>query len=479
MAKTSEASPSAQSEKTKPCAPWRRGFSANQTIQRVRPREKRDYVLNPHKGTTTFQRFNGDPLYEGNRWNDRVAPLEFKPPRGKLKNDRYPDTTIAYCRWIWSVLEPEKGKRRWDIIEGALTAAEQRGQTLQLRLQPYAGDDLPEWFWELGGVRQRQPTTYGFREPDANHPAYLKHWGEFLRAAGERFDGHPNLESFDIAYAGPWGEAGGNATLATAAKFVDLYLRSFKRTQLLSMLGTHGCAYAAKQKRAIGWRADCLGDMRTDGRGQVPDGLNWNHMYDAYPREVVRNGVAEAWKTAPVTFETCWTVGYWWEHGWDVDWIIAQALKYHVSVFMPKSCYLPEEIAEKMADFDNRMGYRFVLRQMILPMEAKPGQRFKVPVNLDNMGVAPIYRPYRFAYRFRQNGKEEIVHSKQDPRTWMPGVVWFEDTITFPKFLRQGSAKIDVGIVDPETNQAKVKFAIEDLRADGWHPMTMMDVARA
>jgi len=469
----------AKSERVKPCAPWRRGFAANQTIQRVRPKEKRDYVLNPHKGTTTFQRFNGDPLYEGNRWNDRVALLEFKPPR-RLKNDRYPDTTISYCRWIWSVLEPEKGKRRWDIIEGALKAAEERGQTLQLRLQPYASDDLPAWFWDLGGVRQKKDTSYGFREPEANHPAYFKHWGEFIRAAGERFDGHPNLESFDVAYAGPWGEAGGNTTPATAAKFVNVYLRAFRKTQLLSMLGTHGCRYAAGlTNRKIGWRADCIGDLRRDGRGFVPDGLNWNHMYDAYPSEVVRNGVLNAWQSAPVTLETCGTVGTWFEGGYDVDWIIEQALKYHISVFMPKSCYIPEEWADKIADFNNRMGYRFVLRQLLLPLEVKPGERFKIQVSIDNMGVAPIYRPYRFAYRFRGSGQEAVITSKQDARAWMPGQVWFEEALTAPAFLKPGtSAKLDVGLADPETKQPKVKFAIEDVRSDNWHPMTMVDVVK-
>jgi len=455
---------------------WRRCFSADQVIQRVRPRESHAYILNPHKGTTTFQRFNGDPLYEGSRWNDRVAPMEFKPFRGRLKYERYPDTTIAYCRWIWSVIEPEKGKYRWDIIDGALEAARVRGQTLQLRLQPYAGDDLPEWFWEMGGVRQRRPTTYGFREPDLNHPSYLKHWGGFIRAAGRRFDGHPNLESFDIAYGGPWGEAGGNASRGTAAKLAEVYLRSFKRTQLLSMLGTHGCGYAAKTGRAIGWRADCFGDVRQEGRGVVPDRLCWNHMYDAYPKELAHCGVEEAWKSAPVTFETCWTVGHWHEKGWDVDWILEQGLRYHISVFMPKSCYIPEELMDKIMEFNRRMGYRFVLRQMTLPLEAKPGQSFKVEVSLENVGVAPIYRPYQFAYRFRQGGREEVVPSRQDPRKWLPDHIWFSERIRFPRWLRRGSVRLDVGMVNPETGKPRVRLAIEEVRGDGWHPMTMLDV---
>ena len=485
---------------TKATAAWRRGFAPGQTIQRVRPRESFAYLGNPHKGTTTFQRFNGDKLYGGERWDDRGAPTEFKPFDGNVRNEGYPQTTMAYLRWLWRVIEPEKGAFRWEIIDGALEAARVRGQTLQVRLMPYAQDDLPEWFWGTGAARVAKKTTYGLREPDVNDPLFIKHWCDLIRAFGKRYDGHPDLESFDVAYGGPWGEMGGNSNKATAKKVVDGYLRSFKETQLVSMLGTHGCAYAArKTARRIGWRGDCFGDLRTEGRGQVPEGLCWNHMHDAYPREVVEDGVAEAWRAAPVTLETCWTVGHWHKQGWDVDWILDQGYRYHISVFMPKSCAIPEEWAEKMAEFDRRMGYRFVLRQMILPLEVKPGQRFEAPVWIDNVGCAPIYRRYRFAYRFRQAGREEVIHSKQDIRKWMPGHSWFKERVAAPGWLRPGSAKVDVGIVEEgegasgrrqapaeqdvlrqqateATKAVRVKLAIEPVREDGWHPMGLVDV---
>lgn len=456
---------------------WRDVFGPDEVIQRVRPTEFRGYVPNPHRGTTTFQRFNGDPLYPDMWWNDRVAPTEFKKPAGSLKNKKYPDTTMSYCRWVWAVIEPEKGKYRWDIIDGALKAAQERGQTLQVRVQPYIADeDVPRFYWEMGGTPLRKRGRR--KEIDHNNPAYIKHWGDLIRAFGKRYDGHPDLESFDIAYGGACGETGGNCTRETAEKLVDIYLASFRKTQLLSMLGTHGSAYAAgKRPGEIGWRADCLGDMRDSGMGVVPDNKNWRHMHDAYPKEVVECGLRDAWKTAPVTLETCWTVPYWHKQGWDVDWILEQALRYHISVFMPKSCYIPDEWKDKIAEWDNRIGYRFVLHQLTLPLEAKPGQRIEILVFLDNIGCAPIYRPYKFAYRFRQGKKAEIVHSKQDIGTWMPHEqTWFRDKIIFPESLKPGVAEMDVGIVDPETNVPKVRFAIKEVDDEGWHPMTSMDV---
>ena len=453
---------------------WRDAFHKDEVLQRVRPKKSDAYLPNPHRGTTTFQRFNGDALYPGLEWDDSKGPLEFKPFDGTLKNPRYPDTTLSYCRWLWSVLEPEKGKFRWEIIDGTLEAARVRGQTVQMRIQPYINNDMPKWFWELGGKVDPNADP-ARREPNNNQPLYAKHFGDIIRAFARRYDGHPGLESFDIAYGGACGETGGNTTRATARKLVDVYLKAFKRTQLISMLGTLGCAHAAKFKH-VGWRADCLGDMRTEGKGYVPEGLNWNHMYDCYPKEVHENGVSERWKTAPVTMETCWTVGYWEKMGWDVDWILEQALKYHTSVFMPKSSFIPDRWREKIDAFDRRLGYRFVLRQVNLPLEAKAGARIPFWIWIENAGVAPIYRPYVLAFRFRQGKNAHVVRVKSDIRTWMPGDWVSADKVSFPKTLKRGEVDVDIGIVDPKTEQPKVLFAIDKRSDDGWHPLTKMDV---
>ena len=89
-------------------ARWRDAFHKDEVLQRVRPQESQDYLPNPHRGTTTFQRFNGDDLYPGLHWDDSKGPLEFPPFSGdplSLHNPKYPDTTLSYCRWLWSIID--------------------------------------------------------------------------------------------------------------------------------------------------------------------------------------------------------------------------------------------------------------------------------------------------------------------------------------------------------------------------------------
>jgi hypothetical protein len=461
---------------------WRSAFAPGEVIQRVRPKEFAGWLANPHRGTTTFQRFNGDALNPGLTWSDKDGPTSYRRFAGDRRNPQYPDTTIAYCRWPWVTIEPEQGRFRWEIIDGALAAAKARGQTLQVRLQPYAGGSgLPAWFWDRGGrpdgvaASARDGADRTRWEPDHNHASYLRHWGALIRAFGRRYDGHPDLESVDVAYAGSCGECGGNSSAATARALVDVYRRSHRRTPLISMHGTAGCRYAARFP-AMGWRHDCFGDLSADGQGVVPDGLAWNSMYEDIPKGIHSCRIADTWKTAPVVFETCWTVGYWEQKGWDIDWILAQGLKWHASVFMPKSSFIPDRFRERIDAFDRRLGYRHVLRQLTLPLEAKPGVRIAFWLWLENVGVAPLYRDYALALRFRQGRSITVAPLALDLRTVLPGDAMLDGTLTFPRALRRGEVEVQIGIIDRRTLAPVAELAIEPRGADRWHPLTRMDV---
>jgi hypothetical protein len=482
----------------KPIKRWRDAFGSEEKVQRVRPRETDAYIHNPHRGTTTFQRFQGEDTYPATITSDTHGPLEFPSTKTIRDNVKYiPRTSLTYCRWPWKWLEPEKGNFNWKLIDSTLKAARESGQTAQLRFQPYtmrwdtekeppkakryppgSSVNVPDWYWDTGAPWIERG-TYAANEPDSNDPLYLQHFGDFIRAFAARYDGHPDLESIDMAYAGFWGESGGNSTEATAQKLTDIYLESFKKTQLLSMLGTPGCEHAARRGETrsgtpIGWRADCFGDLRSPEVREVPRGLAWNHTYDAYPREITRCGVKDAWKTAPVTMETCGNVATWVLAGYDLDRIIAEGYDYHMSVFMPKNAFFPERALEKLIAFDKRIGYRYELRQVLLPLEAKSGSKIHIEVFLDNVGVAPIYRPYKLALRFKQGKTVKVAHFDQDIRSWLPGHTYFTEELPFPEGFERGEVKIAAGIVD-EKDTPRVWFAIDAKTDEGWHPLTSID----
>jgi len=485
--------------KRPPIRRWRDAFGPNEKIQRVRPPESNAWIPNPHRGTTTFQRFQGDPLYPCWVWSDTHGPTEFKNLKGKTppENEKYvPRTTLTYCRWPWAWLEPRKGQYRWDIIDGALAAAHARGQTAQLRFEPYTSRvdydktpcaakrhpsqrsvNVPDWYWDTG-ARWIRKGVYAANEPDSNDPRYIKHFGDFIRAFAKRYDGHPDVESVDIAYAGFWGESGGNATATTGSTLTRIYLRSFKRTQLISMLGTPGCGFAAKitqgMRTHVGWRADCFGDLRNPNVPEIPRGTAWNHTF-AYPRLIAKHGITEAWRSAPITMESCGTVTSWYQDDYDFDVIMREGLRYHMSVLMPKSTFFPKAVRNKIIEFDKRIGYRFALREILLPLEAKRGERITADFLIDNVGCAPIYRPYRLALRFRQGRKSAVVALKQDIRTWMPGHACFSEKIPIPRTLKPGEAKVDFVILGDQ-NQPRVWFALDAKTSDGWHPLTCIDL---
>jgi hypothetical protein len=95
---------------------------------------------------------------------------------------------------------------------------------------------------------------------------------------------------------------------------------------------------------------------------------------------------------------------------------------------------------------------------------------------VDNVGVAPIYRDYRFALRFQQGAAARVVELAADIRRWLPDLNWFRETVALPAEFQPGEVQVAAGIVDPVTQRPAVRFAIEETAADGWHPLTSVDV---
>lgn len=470
-------------------------LSAQQPAVVVKPQEIKDVLVNPGIGFTTFQRFNGDALNAGNKWTEGF-PIDYQPFHGSLENKNFPETSIAYFRIYWRFIEPKKDVYRWDILDKALQAAHERHQTLMLRMAPHGTtlqSDVPDWYRQETGEKFHQPTggwqaTTGKWLINPENPAYVKEFGGMIRALGARYDGDPDLDLVDISILAAWGEGAGSNLLTDTTRhaLLDSYLNSFHKTPLVTQLGDKatvaytlsrarggpGDSIAVEQRAAalglerarVGWRADCLGDM-----GQFSS--TQNLMTDYYPENIINLGLSEQWKTAPVTMEACGVMQDWKNRGWNISYIIHQAVKWHVSSFNAKSSAVPAEWRSQVNDWLNRMGYRFVLRRFTYPPTINASRKLAFTSWWENKGNAPAYRRYPLALRLKSKTYSAVLVSDADVRTWMPGDNLYNNSVFVPASIPDGDYKLEIALTDPLTRLPKVKLAIAGKEPDGWYPL--------
>ncbi|MCW5977416.1 MAG: DUF4832 domain-containing protein [Bryobacteraceae bacterium] len=434
----------------------------------IRPKEIDDILVNPGRGIQTFQRFRQQAIYPGLRWSE-VGPTEPVPDAaGKVD---FPESSMAYLRWFWWQLEPEQGKYRWDIIDSALEEARKHGQTVMFRIMPYdQGNPLPEWYRNSGARRANKPEDADGKvwSPDADDPLYMKHWGELVRQAGLRYDGHPFLDSVDISTVGYWGEGWGPHLPSRAMQqaLIDLYFDSFKRTPLL-MNFDEPAALAYGTERGAGWRLDCWGDL--GGRGK-----KMMHMLDLYPQQVVRTGIQDVWQRRPVSLETCGTPASWKKWGYsdaDLDDIFAQALRWHASTINVKSTAIPPEWKSRFTEFEKRIGYRFILRRIEYPARAQIGRMMPLHMWWLNAGVSPVYHEFELAVELRSPQRASVARLSVDLKKWLPGDAVYDGSIYVDDALAPGEYRVRVAILDPRTNRPAIRLAMEGLQDDGWYDL--------
>lgn len=448
----------------------------------VRPREIDDVLVNPGTGFTTFQRFNGDDLNPGAGWTEGF-PIEYQKFDGDLKNNGYPQTSIAYFRVYWKFMEPEKERYNWDLIDKALATAESRGQSLMLRIAPYGTGperDVPSWYRQMVGDKKDwkyQSEVNGW-VVDPEDPRYVQYFGGLIANLARRYDGHPSLNAVDISFIGAWGEGAGSELLSlpTMQALVDAYTDNFKKTPLIALLMDEKTNKYALSKRHVGWRVDCIGDLGFWAKDQN----GWTHMYDFYPQSIIEYGTKDAWETAPISLEICGTFLSWRdrEHygAEQVKYIFDQTLKWHISSFNAKSSPVPPEWEPLVNDWLKKMGYRFVLRRFTYPEKVKSNSKLDFESWWENKGVAPCYQRFPFAIRLtNKNGSTDFV-TAADIRTWLPGDNLYNDAIFIPKDMKPGEYDVQIALLNPLTNKPKVLLAIEGKDKEGWYTLGKLTV---
>jgi hypothetical protein len=205
-------------------------------------------------------------------------------------------------------------------------------------------------------------------------------------------------------------------------------------------------------------------------------------MHDMYPQGIINYGFKDAWKTAPVSIEVCGTIMSW--HGEkgscqycqgytkeQVQYIINESLKWHISSFNAKSSGVPAEWRPLIDEWLKKMGYRFVLRNFSYPETVAPNQQLPFKSWWDNKGVAPCYKKFLLALRLKNSSRSEILLTDANINSWLPGDNVYDDDVFIPVDMPAGEYDLQIGIVDPQSHAPRVNLAIKGRDGEGWYTL--------
>ncbi|WP_136608715.1 DUF4832 domain-containing protein [Paenibacillus dokdonensis] len=430
-----------------------------------------DILSNPGIGFTAAPGLMGNPdrIYD-NRGEEQKKYKFTEDSR----TYNHPDSKVYFCSVRWRDLETVKGVYNWEALEEKLDYAQSIGCTAVVRCSPYAlseEDDIPAWF----RAEHPEEPDFPFWRVDPKETPYVLYWSNLIKAFAARFDGHPVISSVDLTIVGAWGEGGGTEFLEPEAirQITDAYFDGFKITPLQALLHDSQSIKIMKDRKAkVGFRVDCLGDM-----GGF-HGQEWSHMTDFYPQNIQNFNMGDAWEKAPILFEACWHMNDWYLQGWDINYIIQETLKWHISSFNNKATVVPEPWKENIKAWLNKMGYRFEIRKFMYDSVVKAGGELEIRALWANVGVAPMYNRYPLVVRLIGQDQTYTLHSREDIRGWLPDedIAW-EESFSLPGGMSEGEYRLEIGIETGVEEIGNIRLAIEGY-TQGYYPMGKLFVER-
>lgn len=427
-----------------------------------------DLLVNPNIGFIAAPQLMGEHTKIKDSRGNEVEPYKFTE---KSKTYNHPDSAVWYCGARWKDLQPQENEYNFESLDDKLEKAKAMGCTAVVRVAPYAlaeDEDIPDW------LRAKYPEEpeFPFWKIDPLTTEYPTLWAKFITEFAKRYNGHETIAGVDMAIVGAWGEGGGTEFMSreTIETIVCAYTNGFTKTPLHALLHDPlSLEIIRSQRKNIGYRVDCLGDM-----GGF-HGKEWSHMLDFYPENIQNFKMGDAWKTAPIVFEACWHMNDWYLQGWDIDYIIDESLKWHISSYNSKQTTVPKAWQKNVERWVRKMGYRFEIHKFEFDDVCEKELQIRAIVN--NSGVAPCYFNYPLIIRLANDTQTYDIKLKEDISKWLPD----EDhliceKLKLPKNINAGKYNLSVGI--QAFNRTMLELAIEGKTDSGFYHMGFLTVKK-
>ena len=307
--------------------------------------------------------------------------------------DEFEGVGVVFMRLPWAFLEPEKGKFNWEIIDTPAQRWIEKGKRIALCItstENWTRQGTPQWVFDEGA---RCYEVDGFLEPEYSDRKFLQAVEHCVEALAARYDGDPNVDFVAVGHFGMWGEGhtvlttpkhGKEWGFRTKKKYIDIYTRHFKSTQLC-ISDDIADPYIREDHFKITDYAFKKGVTLKD------DSI----LVQPWPNSWFHDGMAQQfWPTLPVILEHEHYLGSVARKAWDKELLLRSVEDYHAS-YMSIHCWPHlewEENKDIIRRINRRMGYRFQLEKAEWPSEVKRGEAFTITSSWKNAGVAPCYR---------------------------------------------------------------------------------------
>lgn len=467
-------------------------------------------VHQPRESGTYYPRETFEPL--NNPYMGWVAwSLDSRKPTGEAYAQPH---SLVYAGITWRELEPVKGQFDWDAIEDKYQFDYWTGlgKRINLRIvldlpgaEPHK--DIPDWLYDelvsaetesgAGKTYDSAGIGKGFA-PNYASTALISEHERLIEAVAERYDNDPRIAFVQIGSLGHWGEfhnypegdAGAFPKLSVSDQYVRHYIDNF-RHKLLGMRKPFPIAAA----NGLGLFNDVIGDKGstqswlswvTDGWSDI--GLYVDEGQDPAETQAA-SSMPDFWKTnfsggeftsgnplLSINDETFMNT-------------LEQLRASHTSWIGPSSPAdyavgsggVTRDVQENMDTLLTTMGYRFTLQSAKHEAATDPGTTVQVQTKWLNRGVAPFYQDWPVALALASASGNVIASTvtqatDTDIRTWLPGEQTASLPLNVPSTLPNGTYKLLVGILDPDTNAPGVQLAIKGKRADGWYALDTLRV---
>lgn len=450
---------------------WGKYAPYHHYIDLERWEDDRTVLKNPHKGWYWHYIDNGY-----GRDNYRTEHL-----KGDYMQD-FPGLNHIYLRFDWGDIEKEEGKFDWSYIDSIMNEWGEKGYRFAFRICTYEGTGNPEslryatpkWVFDAGAKYTELPDKR--MEPDYGDPVFQEKLESFMRAYGAKFNHDPRVEFVDIGTFGTWGE--GHTGFGTQKVYPDwvikkhiaLHAKYFPDKFILmndDMVG-HRADESEESKQEIVEFAKSLGCGARDdsicvamySRDFGYDTLRSPCFFDSF------------WENAPVDLEfehylavtanpDCFREGlpfiealrrthatYAGFHGYPRPWL-------------ERYPYLTDYLA-------NRLGYWYFIDGLRLT-DWVEGCDNHMTLRISNRGFAPAYNRYELKIRLADEmGRETILQTDTDNRTWMPGRENDVELRLRTRDLSAGKYRIYVGLFE-ETVPIRIAMSAKRMEGDWYY----------